>query len=822
MVVYGFAIFSSAFLLFEVQPLLGKYILPSFGGAAAVWTSCLLTFQLLLLVGYAYAYLLARWLPPRAQILVHLLLLLAALGLPIAPDSTWKPNGSADPTWQIVELLALCVGLPFIALSATTPLLQHWRSLRDPGGSLYHFYALSNLGSQLALLSYPLLLEPLLGRAKQILLWRAGLFLFAVSCAWAAMGAWRASPLPTSKASRNPTRPGATDQALWILLPGCGSLLLAAVTGKICQELTPIPLLWVLPLSAYLLSFILCFNQTRIYDRRWFAPLLLAALALMALTLSGTLDLSARAQALVLLGGLFICCMVCHGELFRLRPEPAHLTWFYLLIGAGGALGTFCVAAVAPRIFKDYFELHWGLMLCAGLAALGWWRESRTGAGWHWLRLGWLASMAAVVGLGLALWNGAHANDRTLVFRSRDFYGVLSVYRHATMDPGKGLAELVHGQVVHGVQFLQPERSQTPTLYYTTGSGVGTAFSLLPQHGPRRIGVVGLGTGTLAAYARIGDQLTFYELNPTVEKIATTYFTFLQACAGQARVQLGDGRLALESEPEQNFDLLVLDAFNSDSIPVHLLTHEAFATYQRHTKPKGMIAVHVSNVSLNLEPIVLKLASAFGYTARVIEQPLTDESEGLLPSSWVLLSQIPYLGEALPAQPATDLATNENLNGPLWTDDYNSVLPVMRWRDIAADTLTTSKSARATLDPKRAKAALIIARWRKELASNPESPVILNNLACLLATAPDPQLRSGAEAVKLAEKACALTRYHNGSALTTLAAAYAEAGRFDEAVAASEKACALATENGETALIAGNRQMLEYFRNKRPFHQPAP
>jgi hypothetical protein len=823
-VVYGFAVFSSAFLLFQVQPLIGKYILPWFGGAPAVWTACLLAFQVLLLAGYGYAYLTTRFLKPRAQVVVHLVLLLVAIALPITPDISWKPHATNDPTLRICCLLAVCLGLPFFGLSATAPLLQHWFSLTEKT-SPFRLYALSNAGSQLALLSYPVVIETFFTRTTQVLLWRAGLGVFAMSCAWAGVRVWKAAPGPGSEVrSEKVPGPVTGDKVLWVLLPACGSLLLAAVTNKICQDLAPLALLWVLPLSIYLLSFILCFNSSPCYDRRWFGPMLLVSLITMSLTLSGALPLSTRAQVPVFLVGLFVCCMVCHGEVFRVRPHPSHLASFYLLLSAGGALGGAFVAVIAPRIFNDYFELHWGLMLCAGLflVALGRERGARLRFAWPGVALG--GGGAALGVLAFILWGAFHQNEQIRVYASRNFYGVLNVYRHESKDAAMSLIELVHGHVAHGVQFLQPDRARIPTLYYTPASGVGRAFAILAARGTRRIGVVGLGAGTVAAYARPADHIVFYEINDEVEKIAKTFFTFLKTCAGRVEIVPGDGRLSLENEPSQNFDLLVLDAFNSDSIPVHLLTREAFATYRRHTKTNGLIAVHVSNMSLNLEPVVFNLAREFGYGGEVVEQHISNETEEVLPSTWILLSQTSDSTNALDLGAAERTRPLTSFNVPLWTDDFNALFPVMRWWDASAGTAipTTDYPGPAPTYGKSGKVMLAIERFRQAVAADPDSSVALNNLACLLATAADPSLRDGPEAVRLAEKACTLTGYRNASTISTLAAAYAEVGRFDEAIAMSEKACVLAAEQGEPELLAGNHKMIECFQKRLPFHQASP
>lgn len=822
MALYGFAVFSGAFLLFLLQPLVGKYILPWFGGAPAVWTTCLMVFQFLLLGGYSYAYFSSRLLKPRVQVMVHLLLLVAAVAmLPITPDISWKPLVPDHPTLRICEMLTVSLGLPFLILAASAPLLQHWFTLVDSEKSPFRLYAFSNAGSLVALLSYPILFETWFTRGTQAIIWSAGLGVYGLSCAWAGIRVWRA-PLQSPPALRVERVRESTfgSRVLWVLFPSCASLLLLAVTNRICQDLAPVPLLWVLPLSIYLTSFIFCFNDFGWYDRRWFGPALIVSLAAMALTLTGALSFSAPEQVLVFCAGLFICCTVCHGELYRLRPNPARLTTFYLAISAGGAFGGTFVAVIAPRLFSDYFELHAALILCGTLFLLGCWREQRSRLRHNWFRIACAGGAVALVGLALDLGASARRNNALRVHRSRNFYGVLNVYRHETADRSTSLMELVHGRVAHGVQFLQSNRAQTPTLYYTTNSGVGRAFEIV-RHENRKVGVIGLGAGTLAAYMHSGDQIRFYEINPAVERIAKTFFTFLEACPVQVQVVLGDGRLSLEQENRQDFDLLVLDAFNSDSIPIHLLTREAFAVYQRHMKTNGVIALNVSNMSLNLEPVIFNVAREFGYSAVQIRQPAINEMEGMLPSTWVLLSRDSGLLNA-PALVASDRSSLQPPSGKgvFWTDDFNGLFAVLRWHQPpAAAAAPKADSYEARTATKRANLSLVIERFRQAVERDPNSSVALNNLACLLATAPDPALRNGPEAVKLAERACGLTQYQNTSAVSTLAAAYAEAGRFEEAVTTAERACAMASEKGEQELLAGNQQMLDYFKRKQAYHQ---
>ncbi|HWH68228.1 MAG TPA: fused MFS/spermidine synthase, partial [Candidatus Sulfotelmatobacter sp.] len=486
---------------------------------------------------------------------------------------------------------------------------------------------------------------------------------------------------------------------------------------------------------------------------------------------------------------------------------------------AGGALGGVLVAVVAPAVFSDYFELHWGILLCGGLFLGICVRDLQAGATKAWAQVAWTGSALALAGLGFLLWGAAHKLDRACVYRARNFYGVLRVGRYEYADPRLNQVELVHGRIAHGMQYLHESRAGQPTLYYSPETGIGRTFRSLPP-GPRRVGVVGLGAGTVAAYAQTGDTFRFYEINPEVETVARRDFSYLRQAPGEMAVILGDARLSLERESPQQFDLLILDAFNSDAIPIHLLTREAFAVYQRHLKTNGVIAVHITNASLNLEPVVLSAARQFGYAAATIQNEEADTRNGVLPSTWMVLSQNRAVMEAAvicrAARPPA--ATASAL--PLWTDDFSGLFPVLRWERLSGTkSKMTEPYVQVAASVKSNQVASALAERREAVRRDPTSAAALNNLACLLATAPDPALRDGAEAVRLAEQACAATENRNTVMLTTLAAAYAEAGRFEDAVATAEKACALATEKSEQKLLDRNRELLQLYRRKEAYHQ---
>lgn len=679
MLLYACTIFLSAFLLFQVQPLIAKMILPWFGGSAAVWTACVLFFQLLLLLGYLYAHCIVRYLRPRAQSIVHLSLLAASLlALPAIPNPLWKPSGGEDPTLRIFGLLAATVGLPYLLLSTTGPLVQAWfvRDRKKAASSAYRLYSLSNLGSMLALLSYPALVEPYLATRTQGYGWSAAYLGFVLLCG---ILSWRVSSSSSGKAavSEAPSAaaaPGAGLILIWIGLAACASTLLLAVTNHLSQNVAAIPFLWVLPLALYLLSFILCFDGEGWYRREWFLRLLAVVLAGMAYALYETSDNIPLIVTLPLFAvGLFVCCMVCHGELARLKPDPRHLTLFYLMVSIGGAIGGVFVGLVAPNVFPGYFELPLGIVACALLVLLALRRDLFREA--SLASPGWALSVAIALGLtfyvGYAL-KKSEGHNRVAV---RNFYGGLKV-----SDSGSGRqAErtLTHGTINHGEQFLAPDRRRLATTYYGPNTGIGQAIRALDPDLPHRIGVIGLGTGTLATYGRLGadDRITFYEINPLVIQLARTEFTFLMDSRAKVDIVLGDARLSLEREPARSFDILAVDAFSSDSIPVHLLTIEAFRLYFRHLKPEGVLAVHISNKYLDLNPIVQLAATALGKDTKVIDTDDDDDS-GVFGATWVLVSSDPHFFDKPEWRGAGVTPAMRNVR--LWTDDYSNLLRILK------------------------------------------------------------------------------------------------------------------------------------------------
>jgi len=686
---YGTTIFSSAFLLFEVQPMIAKLILPWFGGAVAVWCVCMLFFQGMLLMGYLYAHLLTKKFHPSAQGWIHTALLGASLLLlPTLPPSALKPSGAEDPAIRVLLVLAITIGLPYLLLSSTSPLLQAWHSKSGASSGSYRFYALSNTGSLLALLSYPLVVEPALSSHHQAISWSVAYAVVAVLCAAVAIAGRFADSRP--HVPHSGIAPDWQLKVLWVALAACGSAVLLSVTNYISQNIAAVPLLWIIPLSVYLLTFIICFEGHDWYRRGVFLRLLAVALAGMAYALApGRINLPPYILIPLFCGGLFACCIVCHGELSLLKPHPAHLTSFYLLVSLGGTLGALFVALLAPRIFSGYYELPISLGFCGVLIHIVLYRDRKVIVPRAQLfKRIFLLGSALVVALCASLYMTARRHSEQSLVTMRNFYGVLRVEDRAAagvvllqgdtrrlMDPDSRYRDLINGTIEHGIQFLSTDRHRETTTYYGPNSGVGLALRGAERAGLVKVGIIGLGTGTIAAYGRPGDQYTFYEINPAVIALANSQFSFLRDSLARVNVLTGDARLSLEQQAPQQFDVLAVDAFSSDAIPIHLLTREALALYLRHVTPTGVIAVHVSNKYLNLAPIVTASATALNRKAVVIESG-ADVSHAIYQATWVLVGnesgvlQEPELRAA--GKPVT--ASNQSL----WTDDYSSILKAFK------------------------------------------------------------------------------------------------------------------------------------------------
>lgn len=787
------AIFLGAFLLFLVQPMIGRWILPWFGGGPGVWTTCMLFFQAALLGGYAYAHLVVMRLPRRAQVATHLAVLAAAMiFLPVIPNASWKPDEAVEPIGRILMLLGATLGLPYLVLASTGPLIQAWQAgsaetldkrrnaetpkrrnaneLRSaetkerrrkkrrgkeraeeakdeeaPKGSssIWRLYALSNVGSLLALVAYPFVVEPWLTRRAQAIAWSVGFGAYAVACAWCAIGVWKRGNAETSKRRNAEIQETTGEEAgaaidgglvlrswLWVLLPMCASILLMAVTSRITQDIAPAPFLWVLPLGVYLLTFIIAFDRPRWYVRPLWGGLVMASIWMLTASRVGTNDPHLPLIVSVHVALLFVCGVACHGETYRLRPPPSRLTGFYLAIALGGALGGVFVGVIAPRLFSDYWEEYVGLFAAAGLLMASWMldRESRWFAGAR--RLEWLTAVLAILGAVIMLQKGetdlvsnvrvvnGEEQERRLALRERNFYGVLKV---SWVDVGRDseYMELSHGQIIHGAQFKAFGLQGAATTYYGANSGIGRAMLAMQAMAPPppvpsffavgsiggmarwtaalraanwrplRMGVVGLGTGTVIAYARPGDQVRCYDIDPNIIELAENKFAYLHNARNymHAHVEVveGDARLSLEREAAkselQDFDVLVLDAFSGDAIPVHLLTTEAFDIYEKHIRPDGAIIVNVTNRYVNLRMVMRRLARERGWRMFIIDYA-PPERKLEMTSRWVILTRNDALLERPELKEAGWRAFSREDSTPvesrLWTDEWSNLFQALR------------------------------------------------------------------------------------------------------------------------------------------------
>lgn len=764
---FGITIFVGAFLLFQMQPMVGKYVLPWFGGMPAVWTTCLLFFQVLLLGGYLYSHALSAKLEPRMQWLVHSIAAGAAVTvlaievllwrIPLLPGSYWKPISPDHPVRHLLLLLTVSVGLPYMLLCTTGPLLQSWISSLDQGRSPYRLYALSNLGSLLGLITYPIVFEPFFGLRSQAWLWTIGYVIFAAGSMLCATYVRNNEPATSSLNEHrspypersSPAVPSISTQCLWFLLAAFASLMLLATTNIICQDIAVIPFLWIVPLALYLISLIICFDNPRWYRRDIFHILFAITLLFVVLALFRPI----HSKPVLMLVGIFIlhlfaACMVCHGELVKQRPHPAYLTRFYLLVAAGGAAGGIFVALVAPRIFSGYWEFQFGVVGCVTLIMLvlardkdSWWywnrwsvgalillglaatphlyvkymefllppdafysfhyygllscfmagtvfllfRERKQPAIFRKLNLVQAASILVLLALAAAFVQQIRAQQKDAVRRDRNFYGSLTIY--SRVNNQYRVLVLVHGQTSHGYQILNEPRK--PTLYYGHHSGLGRLMGARPDCNglcQKRYGVIGLGVGAISAYGRPGETFRYYEINPQVISYsagANPYFTFVRDSAAKIEVVPGDARLSLERELKEHgsnrFDMLIVDAFNSDSIPVHLLTREMFSTYLAHLRsPDSVLVFHVSNRALNLHPVLAGLAAENHLACVRVHRDTSMEVEEL--SDWVMMSRNPkaldvagFKGHIAPMPPA-----NASVH---WTDDYSNLFRLIKFRD---------------------------------------------------------------------------------------------------------------------------------------------
>jgi spermidine synthase len=672
---FASVVFLASFLLFLVEPIAARQLLPLLGGSAAVWITCLVFFQTALLLGYLCAHWLAQW---RLFVVYLSLQLLAVAAAVLSVLRSWLiENGAAHPILTVFSVLSLSIGLPFLVLSATSPLLQVWWARIESGKIPYRLYALSNVGSLLALALYPSVIEPRFTLHAQRITWCCGFVVFAILSAVLAVKTRSASALSQAVTDEDLSVPRASrsHKLLWVLLPMGAAMQLSAVTSYITANVAPIPLLWILPLAVYLIALILAFQFRLQLPWSIIARVMVVMLAALAYSLTKAnggwpLWLS----LLFFLLELFFACFFCHSAATGLRPQRAsEATLFYLLFAAGGALGSFLIGIVAPLVFNYNLDLPITFLVTALLVlAMNW------NSDWS-QRLLWIVASTAM--LVLVFWV-RHAYERGTIVAVRNFYASLRVTQAPFTSPDATIRTLANGSIRHGTQIFRTsgasdELSRTPTTYYSSDSGVGLAIRFCCEGRPRNLGVIGLGAGTLAAYGRPGDRIRFYDIDPAVPPIAQNTFTYIRDSAAQIQIVEGDARASLARESPQNFDVLVVDAFSGDAIPIHLLTTEALAIYRRHLAPHGILAFHISNMHIDLEPAIGLLAASAGMQARRVSTG-SARLPGEFASTWMLMTADPSFF----TQPELSAVAHLPESRPdikVWTDDYSALMPLIRW-----------------------------------------------------------------------------------------------------------------------------------------------
>ena len=686
---YFFSVFISAFLIFQIQPIISKIILPWFGGGASVWTTCMLFFQFFLLVGYLYAFVLTKLLKVKYQIFIHLVCLILSLFLlPYNIQDMQNILISGTPTWAVLKVLFLGLGFPYVILAANTPLLQHWFTSETNGANPYRLYAISNIGSFLALITYPIIIEPFMPLDWQIKLWSGIYWLFVLMVGWIFLIVVKhnnKNKQCTSQPAVN-SKVGFFRLILWFMLSTLGVVLLVSTTNALTQNVPPVPFLWIAPLAIYLLTYVMAFSNIAIYVRNFWVPIfmLLSFVALLIYFIGGQFDIIT--QLLIYLLILLCGCMICHGELNTLKPQQGNTTLFYLVLSAGGVCGSILVSFVAKSLFDDFIEFPLAIFSILLLASISlWWsqqfdpvitKSSVDGVTNNHLSI--LATGCAIVSLvWLFIFTKLNTQYQQYdIAKGRNFYGILTV---KDITEGKvNERRLVDGTTSHGSQSLPLAKLAVPTSYYRPGTGVQLVIEELSRDSLLKVGIIGLGVGALSAYGKPGDYYTFYEINPLVADFANQYFSYLVNTEAKVDVKLGDARVTLQNELDSGlknaFDLLIIDAFSGDLIPTHLMTREAFLLYEQHIKTHGALALHISNRHLSLLPVIMHHSNSLDFQVMVFETPGSGSEHD---AQWVLLTNNNQLIESPTLISRQTVLTNMDFQNVLWTDDYSSLLPIL-------------------------------------------------------------------------------------------------------------------------------------------------
>ena len=664
--------------------MMAKVILPWFGGSPSVWTTSILFFQFFLLFGYLYSHLLCRFLTIKKGIVLHLLFLgFSLLMLPVYPSSTWKLTDKFTPEIKVLLTLFSTISIPYLLLSTSGPLIQFWFSKYFENKSPYYLFSISNFGSLLGLVSYPFFFEPFFGLKLQTHIWSITNILYILMCSIIGIFVFKGN-FANNEISKKSVghRYSFSRKASWIFLAFLGVVIMLGATNEMTQDLPPIPFLWVLSLGIFLISFIIPFaKERREGPNIWKKTFNISLLLLILLKVTGH-GMPIVFQVITYAFILYSACMVCHIELAATKPKEEYLTEFYLYISLGGGLGSLFVTFLGPVLFNQYFEMYLALLSIYGFIGIQKYELfSKTSKAFE---KGMKVNFILWLSSGLICFSLLYFKDnmmiKNLILKDRNFYGVLKILD--TKFQGDEIKRaLFDGKTIHGLQFLNSKNTLSPSLYYTEESGVGLAFNTLKNKSNSKVGIIGLGAGTLASYAKENDIFDFYEINPQVIDIANNQFTYLKNSKAKIKTYLGDARITLEeiyrNKGTKSYDLIVLDAFSSDAIPTHLLTREAFLLYTQHLSEEGTLAIHISNRHIDLFPVVASLAKEKGYLSVEFNDHTTDEKK--VYSIWALVSKNKEFISSIKSGPFKEKTKRENVTEVIWTDDYTNLLRLFKF-----------------------------------------------------------------------------------------------------------------------------------------------